>query len=316
MNIVVTGAGGFVGSHLAERLVKEGHDVKGVSLDYPDGGRPDYEFLLLDLREKDACAFAVRRAERVYHAAADMGGIGYITKDHARIAHNNALIDLNMLRAASEAGVKRFWYAGAACVYPSFKQAQPDIPPLKETDDIPADPEPGYGWAKLFGEQMCRYYGEETRMQTRITRFFNVYGPGAAFDGNREKALMALCRKVALAKDGDEIEVWGDGQQVRDFTYVTDAMDAVIRVMESEIRTPVNVGNSSPITISALVGLLAKIAGKEIRTRFDLSKPQGVRGRVADGTLLRSLGWAPQVSLEEGVRHSYEWVRNEMGVAV
>ena len=199
MRVLVTGAGGFVGSAIAARLVRDGYEVCGVGLQQPEGGKPDYEFLTLDLREKHACTFAVRYAERVYHAAADMGGIGYITREHARIAHNNTLIDLNMLKAASEAGVSRFWYAGSACAYPLYRQISPDATPLKEAWVVPADPEQGYGWAKLFGEQMCHWYGQEIGMQTRITRFFNVYGPGAAFEGNREKALMALCRKVAQA---------------------------------------------------------------------------------------------------------------------
>lgn len=300
--ILVTGGAGFIGSHLVRRLERDGHEVRVA--DIKNG---------FDLRRLSTALDACAGADTVYHLAADMGGIGYITKDHARIAHDNTLIDLNVLEAARLTGVKRLWYAGSACAYPSGRQQFLGMRPLQEAWDSPGEPEPGYGWAKLYGEKLCRYYREDFGMDVKVTRFFNVYGPEATYDGSREKALMALIRKVANAPNGGEIEVWGDGRQARDFIYADDAVELVLRVMASNEPGPVNIGTGIFITIDELVMLVAKVVGKHVTIRHDESKPQGVRWRVADTRLmLNTTGYTPKVSLEEGIRRSWEWMRESL----
>lgn len=311
MSILVTGAGGFIGSHLVRELRARGEYVIGVDLKQPyDGMQHANEFHMLDLREPDSAKWIVSGAKEVYHLAADMGGIGYITKDHARIARNNTLIDMNMLEAAHHWGVDRFLYTSSACAYPAHLQDSLDLMALSEGDAVPADPEPGYGWEKLYAEQLATYYAEDYGMTVRMTRFMNVYGPNATWDGSKEKALLALCRKVIDAEDGGEIEVWGDGRQVRDFVYVSDVVDALIRVMHSGYKTPVNVGTGLGININRLAQMIIGVSGKKLSIRNDVTKPQGVRHRVGDITLLHELGWTPKVSLEDGVKRTYEWVKH------
>ncbi len=313
--ILVTGAGGFIGHHLVKRLKAEGHWVRGVDIKYPEyEPSPADEFELLDLRKWDNCLLATRGGiDEVYNLAADMGGIGYITAYHADIARNNILINAHMLEASRLNGVKKFLFSSSACIYPQYKQNTADITPLKEEDAYPADPEPGYGWEKLFTEELCKYYWQDYKFEVRIVRFHNVYGPLGTYEGGKEKAPAAICRKIALAKDGDEIEVWGDGNQTRSFMYIDDCIEGLLRIMASDCREPLNLGTDRLVTINELVDIVAKIAGKNIKKKHDLTKPQGVRGRNSDNTKLRQvLGWEPQIPLEVGLEITYKWIEGEL----
>lgn len=314
--ILVTGAGGFIGHHLVNALEQAGHDVRGVDLKRPEFAETAAgEFEFLDLRDPAACRASVEGIDEVYHLAADMGGIGYITTNHARIAYNNTLIDLNMLSAAAETGVERLLYTSSACVYPAYRQTAANVEPLREEHAYPADPDQAYGWEKLYAEQLCAHYLADFGLETRVVRLHNVYGPLGTYDGGREKAPAAICRKVALAKHGDEIEIWGDGEQTRSFMYVADCVEGLQRMMRSDWSQPINLGTSTLITINALVDLVAAIAGKRLRKRHDLSSPQGVRGRNSDNTRLRAVtGWEPGISLEEGLTETYRWIRAELAV--
>ena len=312
--ILVTGAGGFIGHHLTKRLKRDGHWVRGVDIKYPEfePTKAD-EFEILDLRFWANCLQATRGINQVYNLAADMGGIGYITAYLASIARNNILINAHMLEASRLNGVKKFLFSSSACIYAQYKQKSPDVTPLKEEDAYPADPEPGYGWEKLFTEELCRYYWKDFKFETRIVRFHNVYGPLGTYDGGREKAPAAISRKVALIKDGDKIDVWGDGKQTRSFMYIDDCVEGLIRLMASDYREPLNLGTDRLITIDGLVDLVCKIAEKKLVKNYEFSKPQGVRGRNSDNTRLREvLQWEPQVSLEEGMKITYKWIYDEL----
>jgi GDP-D-mannose 3',5'-epimerase len=314
-SVLVTGAGGFIGHHLVKRLKSEGLWVRGVDI-----REPEYEtsaadeFELLDLRRYDNCLLATRGGiAQVYNLAADMGGIGYITASHADISRNNILINAHMLEASRLNGVSRFLFSSSACVYAQSKQRFPEVTPLREEDAYPADPEAGYGWEKLFTEELCRYYWQDYRFETRIVRFHNVYGPLGTYEGGKEKAPAAISRKVALAGDSGDIDIWGDGEQTRSFMYVDDCVEGMLRLMSSDYREPLNLGTDRLITINELVDLIAKIAGKRLTRRHDLNKPQGVRGRNSDNRRLRQiLGWEPSVSLEEGLNITYRWIENEL----
>lgn len=313
-HVLVTGAGGFIGNHLVHRLKTEGCWVRGVDLKYPEyQGTAADEFQILDLRRWEDSATAVRNIDSVYNLAADMGGIGYITSSLATIARNNILINAHMLEASRLAGVKRFLFSSSACVYAQDKQKSADVVPLKEEDAYPADPEPGYGWEKLYAEQLCEYYHHDFGFETRIVRFHNVYGPLGTYDGGKEKAPAAICRKVALANDGDEIGIWGDGVQTRSFMYIDDCVEGLLRLMASDFRHPLNLGTDELITIDGLVDLVCKIAGKRLAKRHDVTMPQGVRGRNSDNTRLYSvLGWQPSILLNQGLTVTYNWVATEL----
>ena len=313
--ILVTGAGGFIGHHLVKRLKLDGHWVRGVDLKFPEyePSAAD-EFEIRDLRRSDDCLIATRGIDRVYNLAADMGGIGYITSSLANISRNNTLINANMLESSRLNGVNRYLFSSSACVYAQYKQKEADIQPLREEDAYPADPEPGYGWEKLWAEQMCNYYHHDFGFETRVVRFHNVYGPLGTYEGGKEKSPAAISRKVALASDRGEIEVWGDGHQTRSFMYVDDCVEGLIRLMASDYCEPLNLGTEESISINDLVDLVCRIAGKNLSKRHDLSKPQGVRGRNSDNTTLRQiLGWEPSTSLEAGLRPTYDWIRSELG---
>lgn len=312
--ILVAGAGGFIGHHLVKRLKADGHWVRGVDLKYPEfEPTAADEFEVLDLRRWDACLQATRAIDAVYQLAADMGGIGYITAYHADIARNNILINAHMLEASRLNSVQRFLYSSSACVYNQSKQNSPDVAPLKEEDAYPADPERGYGWEKLYAEQLCEYYFDDYRFETRIVRFHNVYGPLGTYEGGKEKAPAAISRKVALLRDGDEIEIWGDGLQTRSFMYIDDCVEGLLRIMASDFHQPLNLGTDELITINGLVDLISSIAGKRLVKRHDLSKPQGVRGRNSDNSLLRKvLGWEPKTLLQSGMSVTYPWIESEL----
>ena len=290
LKILVTGAGGFIGHHLVSRCKKEGHWVRGVDIKEPEyEATAADEFELLDLRKYDNSLQATSGGiDQVYNLAADMGGIGYITASHADISRNNVLINAHMLEASRLNNVKKFLFSSSACVYAGYKQKNADVTPLREEDAYPADPEPGYGWEKLFTEELCRYYWKDHAFETRIVRFHNVYGPLGTYDGGKEKSPAAIARKVALAHDGSEIEVWGDGEQTRSYMYVDDCVEGLTRLMASDYREPLNLGTDRLISINGLVDLVSQIAGKRLKKRHDLSKPQGVRGRNSDNTRLTS----------------------------
>ena len=319
--ILITGAGGFIGHHLVKQLKADGHWVRGVDLKSPEYEASDAdEFDLLDLRQFDNALVASRGGiQEVYHLAADMGGIGYITSFHADIARNNILNNVNMLEASRQNFVGRFLFSSSACVYAQGNQRKADVTPLREEDAHPADPEPGYGWEKLFAEQMCKYYSDDYALSMRIVRFHNVYGPLGTFEGGKEKAPAAICRKVALASDGGQIEVWGDGLQTRSFMYVDDCVEGLIRLMSSEFSQPLNLGTDELVTIDGLVDMVCGIAGKKLTKVHNLNGPQGVRGRNSDNTLLRKiLGWEPGIRLNEGLSATYRWIDarlQESGVA-
>ena len=312
--ILVTGAGGFIGHHLVQRLKHEGFWVRGADIKPPEfEPSPADEFALLDLRLWENCLKVTKDVDQVFNLAADMGGIGYITANHADISRNNILINTHMLDAARLNGAQRYLFSSSACVYPQYKQKDADVTPLKEADAIPADPEPGYGWEKLFAEELCRYYKKDYGIQTRIVRFHNVYGPLGTYEGGKEKAPAAISRKVALAEDGGDIEVWGDGEQTRSFMYVDDCVEGLVRLMASDYAEPLNLGTDRLITINDLIDLVSDLAGKELKKRHDLSKPQGVRGRNSDNTLLNQvLGWEPSIGLEDGLKITYKWIEGEL----
>jgi GDP-D-mannose 3',5'-epimerase len=315
IKILVTGAGGFIGHHLVNRLKDEGHWVRGVDVKEPEyePSKAD-EFEILDLRKFDSCLQAARGGiDHVYNLAADMGGIGYISSSHAEIAKNNILINAHMLEAARLNGAEKFLFSSSACVYAGYKQKEADVSPLREEDAYPADPEPGYGWEKLFTEELCRYYQRDHRLDTRIVRFHNVYGPLGTYEGGKEKAPAAISRKVALARDGDEIEIWGDGKQTRSFMYIDDCVEGLVRLMASDYHDPLNLGTSTMISIDGLADLTSGIAGKRLIKRHDLTKPQGVRGRNSDNSrLFHVLEWEPSVALEVGLEVTYRWIEDEL----
>jgi GDP-D-mannose 3',5'-epimerase len=316
-HVLVTGAGGFIGHHLVKHLVSEGHWVRGIDLKDPEyEASSAHEFETLDLRRFDNCLIATQGIDEVYHLAADMGGIGYITAFHAEIARNDTMSNVHMLEAARLNGVNRFLFSSSACIYPQYLQKSPQVTPLREEDAYPADPEEGYGWEKLFMEKLCQYYLEDYGLETRAVRFHNVYGPLGTYEGGKEKAPAAICRKVALAPNGDEIEVWGDGEQTRSFMYVDDCVEGIYRVMRSDYPHPLNLGTDEMVTINELVDSVAETAGKRIVKRHDLSKPQGVRGRNSDNAKLRQvLSWEPQIPLREGLGPTYQWIESELAKA-
>ena len=314
MNVVVTGAGGFIGHHLVNRLKAEGHHVRGVDLKRPEfAPSAADEFQIADLRHFESCLRVTEGMDDVYQLAADMGGIGYISANHAFLTRNNTLINSHMLEAARLSRVRRYLYTSSACVYPSFLQDGADVTPLRESQAVPADPEKGYGWEKLFAEQLTGYYHEECGLDTRIVRFHNIYGPLGTYDGGREKAPAAICRKVALAPNGGCIEVWGDGLQTRSFCYIDDCVEGLRRIMESGYAKPINLGRDELVTVNQLVDAACAAAGKELTRRHDLTKPQGVRGRNSDNSVLADvLGWQPETALGEGIKPTYDWIAAEL----
>jgi nucleoside-diphosphate-sugar epimerase len=312
--VLVTGAGGFIGHHLVNYLVGRGYRVRGVDIKEPEyEPTAAHEFEMLDLRDPDNCDRAMGGIDEVYGLAANMGGIGFIETNKAVIVRDNTLINLNSIEAARANGAKRYLYTSSACIYPGYLQKQTDLSPLKEEDAYPADAEDGYGWEKLYMERICRHYREDFGLETRVARFHNIFGPLGTYDGGREKSPAAICRKVALAADGDTIEVWGDGEQTRSYCYIDDCVEGIHRLMRSDHRDPLNVGQDRMISINELVEIVSAVADKKIYKRYDLSKPQGVRGRNSDNSRLREvLEWEPRISLETGLKITYEWIAGEL----
>ncbi len=313
--VLVTGAGGFIGHHLVTFLKQQGYWVRGVDQKMPEYTRTDAdEFLLLDLRLWENCLSATRGVDEVYALAADMGGMGFISAHHAEILHNNSLINIHTLDAARENSVKRYLYSSSACVYPEFKQTNTDVVPLKEEDAYPAQPQDAYGWEKLVTERLCTHYREDYGIQTRIVRFHNIFGPLGTWEGGREKAPAAMCRKIALAKltRSEEIEIWGDGKQTRSFCYIDDCVTGIHKLMRSDYHHPLNLGQDRMVTIDELADLVANAAGCKVRKKH-IDGPQGVRGRNSDNTRLREvLHWQPEVSLEEGLARTYRWIEAQV----
>jgi len=314
---LVTGAGGFLGGHLVARLLEEGCEVRAVDLKPPDNWyqlHDDAENLTLDLRGADSCRHAVAGTSEVYNFAADMGGMGFI-ESHKALCMLSVLINTHLVQAAVGADVERYFYASSACVYAQDKQVSADALALKEEDAYPAMPEDGYGWEKLFSERMCRHFREDFGLAARVARLHNVYGPQGTWQGGREKAPAAICRKVAEAQlsGNHEIEVWGDGEQTRSFMYIDDATYGTLAIMRSDIEDPINLGSSELVTINQLVDVVEEVAGIEVSRRYNLDAPKGVRGRNSDNTMIRErLGWEPSIPLQEGLENTYRWIYDQV----
>jgi GDP-D-mannose 3',5'-epimerase len=316
--VLVTGAGGFIGGHLVADLVHAGHsgiraiDSKPLFEWYQVF--PEAENICADLTQLDACRTAARDVRYAFNLAADMGGMGFI-ETHKAECMLSVLINTHLLMAAREASVERFFYSSSACVYAAEKQISADVVPLRESDAYPAMPEDGYGWEKLFSERMCRHFHEDYGLKTRVARYHNVYGPHGTYDGGREKAPAAICRKVIAAKlaGSGEIEIWGDGNQTRSFMYIDDCIIGTRRIFEGEEAEPLNLGSDRLVTINQLVDIVEVIAGVRLRRSYKLSAPTGVRGRNSDNTLIKErLGWAPGISLEAGLEQTYRWIYDQM----
>ncbi len=317
MNILVCGAGGFIGGHLVNHLLVQGHHVVAVDIKPRTQWYQQFakaQNLVLDLQELEACRRAVQDVDWVYNLAADMGGMGFIENNKA-LCMLSVLINTHLLQAAQDVGVQRFFYASSACVYAADKQTTSDNPGLKESDAYPAMPEDGYGWEKLFSERMCRHFREDFGLQTRVARYHNVYGPNGTFEGGREKAPAAICRKVIHAKlsGQHEIEIWGDGEQTRSFMYIDDCVKGSQDIMASEIIEPINLGSAEMVTINQLVDIVEEIADIHLQRNYKLDAPKGVRGRSSDNTLIKELlGWEPSISLKSGMEKTYAWIYDQM----
>jgi nucleoside-diphosphate-sugar epimerase len=313
--VLVTGAGGFIGHHLVTFLKNRGYWVRGADIKEPEYAPTDAdEFELLDLRFWENCLKATKGVDQVFALAADMGGMGFISSHHAEILYNNTLINFHTMEAARVNGVGRYLYTSSACVYPEYKQLEPDVVPLKEEDAYPAQPQDAYGWEKLTTEQLCHHYRNQYGIETRTVRFHNIFGPLGTWDGGREKAPAALCRKIAVARltDNPVVEIWGDGEQTRSFCYIDDCVEGIYRIMQSDFAEPLNLGQDRLVSINELADIVASAAGMRI-TKKHISGPQGVRGRNSDNTQLRKvLGWEPQISLEDGLAKTYAWIERQV----
>ncbi len=313
---LVTGAGGFIGSHLVKKLKKEGYWVRGVDLKYPEFSKTAADdFVIGDLRDQSVCkSITDIRFDEVYQLAADMGGAGYVfTGEHdADIMHNSATINLNMVERCRRTEVGKVFYSSSACMYPKYNQEDPSNPKCSEDSAYPAQPDSEYGWEKLFSERLYLAYHANYGMQVRIARFHNIFGPEGAWNGGREKAPAAVCRKVAEAPEKGEIEIWGDGKQTRSFLYIDECLEGVRRLVKSDFIGPVNIGSEEMVTINRLAEIIMDIAGKQLKIRH-VTGPQGVRGRNSDNRYIKEkLGWAPSMSLKGGLKVTYAWVEEQV----
>jgi nucleoside-diphosphate-sugar epimerase len=313
--VLVTGAGGFIGHHLVTYLKGLGYWVRGADIKMPEYSQTKAdEFLKVDLRRTQNCLDATEGMDEVYALAADMGGMGFISSNHARILRNNSLISIHSLDAARVNGVERYLYSSSACIYPEFLQTETEVKPLREEDAYPAQPQDAYGWEKLVTERLCTHYRQDFGLETRIVRFHNIFGPFGTWDGGREKAPAAMARKVAVAKltGNHEIEIWGDGEQTRSFCYIDDCVQGIYKIMGSEYNEPLNLGQDRMVTINELADMVAKAADIKI-TKVHVAGPQGVRGRNSDNSKLRKvLGWEPEISLEDGLMRTYGWIEGKV----
>jgi GDP-D-mannose 3', 5'-epimerase len=316
-NVIVAGAGGFIAGHLVKELIRRGNKVRAVDIKplnewYQVSEQADN--LVLDLRLRENCYQAVNGYNEVFNLAADMGGMGFIENNKAACMIS-VLINTHLLIASKDCGIDRFFYASSACVYNGEKQTDPNNPGLKESDAYPALAEDGYGWEKLFSERMCRHFMEDFGMITRVARFHNVYGPHGTFDGGREKAPAAICRKVieASISGNKEITIWGDGHQTRSFMYIDDCIKGIIDIMYSNIEEPINLGSSEMVSINQLVDIVEEIAGYKLNREYDLAAPKGVRGRNSENTLIKHyLNWEPSISLRSGMKKTYDWIKEQI----
>ncbi len=317
--ILVNGSGGFIGGHMVKRLKSEGYWVRAVDIKLHEFATPPAdEFIVGDLREQNIVADVVRGIDEVYQFAADMGGAGYIfTGEHdAEVMHNSATINLNTLHFGVRAGVRKFFYSSSACIYPEYNQRDPNNPKCSEDSAYPAAPDSEYGWEKLFSERLYLSFMRNYGVQVRITRFHNIFGPEGTWCGGREKAPAALCRKVAEAEEGGEIEIWGDGEQTRSFLYIDECIEGVRRLMESDFTGSVNIGSEEMVTINQLAAMIMQIAGKKLRVKH-IPGPLGVRGRNSDNRLIaEKLGWKPSRPLREGLEKTYHWIEEQVRVSL
>jgi nucleoside-diphosphate-sugar epimerase len=317
---LVLGAGGFIGSHLVERLKREGVWVRGVDLKYPEFMETAADdFMIADLRDPHTCKRAVdRRFDEVYQLAADMGGAGFVFtgENDSDIMHNSALINLNVIEACQKRNCRRIFYSSSACIYPEHNQLDPDNPNCAEDSAYPANPDSEYGWEKLFSERLYLSFHRNYKMEVRIARYHNIFGPKGTWRGGREKAPAALCRKIAEVEDGGEIEIWGDGKQTRSFLYIDECLEGTIRLMRSEsVIGPLNIGSDEMVTINQLVGMIGKISKKQFSIKH-IEGPQGVRGRNSDNRLIfEKLGWKPKQPLGTGLKATYDWIEEQTGKA-
>ena len=313
--ILITGAGGFIGSHVAGELYRQGNFVRAVDTKWDNYIQEAYsnERITLDLRDKNNCLKVTEAIDWVFNFAANMGGIGYITQVGADIMHDNVLINSHLAKSCVENQVKRILFSSSACIYPTYKQVNAQIAPLKEEDAYPADPDNFYGWEKIFTEKMLEAFNRDCGLDIRIVRFHNIYGPRGAYKGGKEKSPAALCRKVAEAANPGEIEIWGDGHQTRSYCYIDDCIRGTIMLMESDYNKPLNIGSDRLVTIDELADIIIKISGKKISKKYNLGAAQGVRGRNADLTLCKKvLRWQPEVNLEEGLKNTYLWIEKQV----
>jgi len=315
--IVIAGAGGFIAGHLVKEMISKGHNVRAIDIKplnewYQVSDKADN--MVLDLRLRENCYMAVNGCNEVFNLAADMGGMGFIENNKAACMIS-VLINTHLLIASRDCGIERFFYASSACVYNGDKQTDPDNPGLKESDAYPALAEDGYGWEKLFSERMCRHFSEDFGLTTRVARFHNVYGPFGTFDGGREKAPAAICRKIIEAgiSGRKEIVIWGDGHQTRSFMYIDDCIKGIVDITYSNIEEPINLGSSEMVSINQLVDIVEDIAGHKLERKYDPDAPKGVRGRNSDNTLIRQyLNWEPSIPLKTGMKKTYEWIREQI----
>jgi len=318
--VLVCGAGGFIGSHMVTRLKEEGFWVRGVDLKYPEFSETEAnDFVIGDLRDQYLCKQIVdRKFDEVYQFAADMGGAGYVFtgENDADVMHNSGLINLNILDACSKRNIKRIFYSSSACIYPEYNQMEPENPNCEESSAYPADPDSDYGWEKLFSERLYLAFHRNYGMDVRIARYHNIFGPEGTWDGGKEKAPAAMCRKVAMTNGGEEIEIWGDGKQTRSFLYIDECLEGTLLLTRSDWTGPVNIGSDEMVTINQLADMAMEIAGKNLKKRH-IPGPQGVRGRNSDNRLIHEkLGWRPSQPLIKGMEKTYRWIEEQVKKSV